>query len=140
MATSHLLSSINTHVLSITPSTTTNYFIENNNLQEQQILPSDVKNLIESSLTAIGLDHVDDNDFDKVASTEQNNNDLPIDDNIDKFEYTTTNNDTSSTSQITRPVNIPNSLSNDYFSHSLSTKSPFDTLNQLFDKTLESVC
>ncbi|CAF1330304.1 unnamed protein product [Rotaria sordida] len=151
LAASNLLSSINAHFHSIT-STPTNYFDEKKDFrqqqqQQEQILPTDVKNLIESSLTAIGLDHVDDNDFDKAATNEQNTNDLPIDDDMDSFERSktpATNNTsptnllTSSTNQITRPMNIPNSFSTDYFSHSSSIKSPFDTPSQLFEETLES--
>ncbi|CAF5131041.1 unnamed protein product, partial [Rotaria socialis] len=78
-------SSINAHFHSIT-STPTNYFDDKKDCQDQQVLPADVKNLIESSLTAIGLDHVDDNDFDKAATNEQNTNDLLIDDDMDSFE------------------------------------------------------
>ncbi|CAF4202110.1 unnamed protein product, partial [Rotaria sp. Silwood2] len=146
LAESNLLSSINAHFHSIT-STSTNYFDEKKDNQQQQILPADVKNLIESSLTAIGLDHVDDNDFDKAATNEQNTNDLLIDNDMDSFERSTTpvtNNTsptnllTSSTNQITRPMNIPNSFSNDYFSHSSSLKSPFNAPNQLFEEALES--
>jgi hypothetical protein len=134
LAASNLLSSINAHFYSITPPST-NYFDEKKDFQDQQILPTDVKNLIESSLTAIGLDNVDENDFIKVATNKLNTNDLIIDDDLDSFERSTTpaTNNISTTKQITRPVNIPNSFSNDYFSHSSST-------NQLFDETLESVC
>jgi hypothetical protein len=148
LAASNLLSSINAHVYSITPPST-NYFDEKKDFPDQQILPADVKNLIESSLTAIGLDHVDENDFDKAATNEQNNTDLLIDDDMDSFERSTTpatNHTspihllTSTTKQITRPMNIPNSFSNDYFSHSSSAKSPFDAPNQLFEETLGSVC
>jgi hypothetical protein len=148
LAATNLLSSINAHFHSITPAST-NYFDDNKkDFQDQQILPADVKNLIESSLTAIGLDNVDDNDFDKAATNEQNNTDLPIDDDMDSFERSTTpatNNTsptqllTSSTNQITRPVNIPTSFSNDYFSHSSSAKSPFDAPDQLFEETLGSI-
>ncbi|CAF4519218.1 unnamed protein product, partial [Rotaria magnacalcarata] len=146
LAASNLLSSINAHFHSIT-STPTNYFDDKKDCQDQQVLPADVKNLIESSLTAIGLDHVDDNDFDKAATNEQNTNDLLIDDNMDSFERSTTpaTNTTSPTNlltsemnQTTRPMNIPTSFSADYFSHSSSTKSPFNTPNQLFDETLGS--
>jgi hypothetical protein len=148
IAASNLLSSINAHFHSITPPST-NYFDEKKDFQDQQLLPTDVKNLIESSLTAIGLDNVNDNDFDKAATNAQNNTDVLIDDDMDSFERSTTpatNNTspthllTSTTKQITRPVNIPNSFSNDYFSHSPSAKSPFDAPNQLFDEPLESVC
>ncbi|CAF3606065.1 unnamed protein product [Rotaria socialis] len=146
LAASNLLSSINAHFHSIT-STPTNYFDDKKDCQDQQVLPADVKNLIESSLTAIGLDHVDDNDFDKAATNEQNTNDLLIDDDMDSFERSTTpatnttsptNLLTSATNETTRPMNIPNSFSTDYFSHSSSIKSPFNTPNQLFDETLGS--
>jgi hypothetical protein len=142
IAASNLLSSINAHFHSVTPSSSTNYFDDKKDYQDQQILPTDVKNLIESSLTAIGLDNVDDNDFIKAATNKQNTNDLFIDDDMDSFERSTTPATnttspihllTSTTKQITRPVNIPNTFSNDYFSHSSST-------NQLFDETLGSVC
>ncbi|CAF3778738.1 unnamed protein product, partial [Adineta steineri] len=149
LAASNLLSSINEHFYS-----TTNYFDEKKDFHDQHLLPPDVKNLIESSLTAIGLDNVDENDFDKAAAAatknERNNNtknNLFVDDGTDNFERSTTpaTSNTSpthvlkpSTNQITRPVNIPNSFSNDYFSHSSSVKSPFDGPNQLFDGTLES--
>jgi hypothetical protein len=149
LAATNLLSSINAHLHSITPPST-NYFDDHKkDFHDQQLLPADVKNLIESSLTAIGLENVDENDFDKAATNQPNNNDLLIDDDMDSFERSTTpatNNTsptqllTSSTNQITRPVNIPNSFSNDYFSHSSSAKSPFNAPNQLFDDTLESVC
>jgi len=141
IAASNLLSSINAHFYSVTP-TSTNYFDDKKDYQDHQILPTDVKNLIESSLTAIGLDNVDDNDFIKAATNKQNTNDLFIDDDMDSFERSTTPATnttspihllTSTTKQITRPVNIPNTFSNDYFSQSSST-------NQLFDETLGSVC
>jgi hypothetical protein len=146
IAASNLLSSINAHFHTITPPST-NYFDEKKDFQDPQLLPTDVKNLIESSLTAIGLDNVDDNDFDKAATNAQNTTDVLIDDEMDSFERSTTpatNNTspthllTSTTKQITRPMNIPNSFSNDYFSHSPSAKSPFDAPNQLFDEPLES--
>jgi hypothetical protein len=148
IAASNLLSSINAHFHSITPAST-NYFDEKKDFQDPQPLPADVKNLIESSLTAIGLDNVDDNDFYKAATNAQNTTDVLIDDDMDSFERSTTpatNNTspthllTSTTKQITRPMNIPNSFSNDYFSHSPSAKSPFDAPNQLFDEPVESVC
>jgi hypothetical protein len=141
LAASNLLSSINAHFHSVTPSST-NYFDEKKDFHDQHILPNDVKNLIESSLTAIGLDNVDENDLIKAATNQQNTNDLINDDDMESFERSTTpatNNAspihllTSTTKQITRPVNIPNTFSNDYFSHSSSA-------NQLFDETLESVC
>jgi hypothetical protein len=146
LAASNLLSSINEHYHSITEPST-NYFDEKKLFQDQQILPADVKNLIGSSLTAIGLDNVDENDFDKAATNEQTNENLFADNDRDSFERSTTpvTNNTSpislsSTKQITRPVNIPNSFSNEHFSHSSSAKSPFDTPNQLFQGTLGSVC
>ncbi len=147
LAASNLLSSINAHFHSISPPSS-NYFEERKDFQDQQSLPADVKNLIESSLTAIGLENVDDNDFDKAASSEQNANNLLIDDDMESFERSTTPATdqtspihllTSTTKQITRPMNIPNSFTNDYFSHSPTAKSPFDAPDQLFDKTLGSV-
>jgi len=139
IAASNLLSSINAHLYSITPPST-NYFEEKRDYLDSHLLPTDVKDLIESSLTAIGLDNVDDSDFDKAATSAQNNTDLSIDDDMDSFERSTTpaTSNTSPTKQITRPVNIPNSFPNDYFSPSSSAKSPFDTPNQLFDEPLES--
>jgi len=144
LAASNLLTSINEHFYSITPPST-NYLDEKKDFQEQQILPADVKNLIESSLTAIGLDNLDENDFDKAATNVQKNNNnshLMIDGDMESFERSTTPaiNHTSSTNRITRPVNIPHSFSNDYFSQSSSAKSPFEAPNQLFDRALESVC
>jgi len=125
-AASNLLSSIHAHFNSVT-TPTTNYF-------DDQTLPTDVKNLIGSSLTAMGLDDlVDEKDLDKATN------------DVDSFEQTTTpttNNTspTNSTSQhITRPMNIPNSFSTDYFSQSSSAKSPFDAPNQLFDESIQSV-
>lgn len=118
-AASNLLSSIHAHFNSVT-TPTNNYF-------DDQTLPTDVKNLIGSSLTAIGLD------------------DLVDEKDVDTFEQSTTptTNNTSpanSTSQrITRPMNIPNSFSTDYFSQSSSAKSPFDAPNQLFDESIQSV-
>ena len=141
IAASNLLSSINAHLHSITPPST-NYFEERRDYPDSHLLPTDVKNLIESSLTAIGLDNVDDNDFDKAATNAQNSTGLLIDDDMDSFERSTTpaTSNTSPAKQITRPVNIPNSFPNDYFSPSSSAKSPFDAPNQLFDEPLESVC
>ena len=146
IAASNLLSSINAHFHSITPPSN-NYFDEKKDFQDSLRLPTDVKNLIESSLTAIGLDNVDDNDFDKAATNAQTNTDVLIDDDMDSFERSrtpATNNTspthllTSTTKQITRPMNIPNPFPNDYFSP--SPKSPFDAPNQLFEEPLESVC
>lgn len=133
LAASNLLSSIDAHFHSINPSVT-NYFDERKDYQDQHLLPNDVKNLIESSLTAIGLDNVDENDFIKAATNERNSNDLTVDDDIENFERSTTSsssgtNNITTTKQITRPVNIPNSFGNDYFAN-----------NQLFDETLGSVC
>lgn len=148
IAASNLVSSINAHFYSMA-STPMNCFDDKKDSSEQQLLPTDVKNLIESSLTAIGLDHVDDNDFDKAATNAQITNELLGDEDIDTFERSTTpaTSNTSPTSlltpatnQTTRPMNIPNSFSTDYFSHSSSIKSPFDAPNQLFDEPLESVC
>lgn len=140
---SNLLSSINAHAHLI-PSSSNNYFDERKDFQDGRLLlPTDVKNLIESSLTAIGLDNVNDNDFDKAATNAQLNSDLVTDEDIDTFERSTTSisNRTLPTKQITRPVNIPHSFSHDYFPQSSSAaKSPFDTANQLFDEPLESVC
>lgn len=53
-----------------------------NNETEEQILEGEVKNLIGSSLTAIGLDQFDENDFDKASSN-------------------------GTSTAITRPMNIP---------------------------------
>ena len=149
-AASNLLSSINAHFHLLThPST--NDFDEKKDLRDQQILSSDVKNLIGSSLTAIGFGNVDDNDFDKASNTEATNDILMTDDQLDGFERSTTpgTNNTSPTHFIpssstlsnptTRPMNIPHSFSNERFSYSPSAKSPFDAPNQLFDDALESV-
>ena len=162
LAASNLLSSINAHMHSISPEqqiTTTDYltsfndnYIGKKKFHEHQSSPIDVKNLIGSSLTAIGLDKVNEDEFDKAATNQQNPGLLLIDDDIDSFERSTTpatNNtspthltrtsSSSSTNPMTRPVNIPNSFTNEHFSHSSSAKSPFDAPNQLFDGTLESV-
>ena len=142
-AASNLFASTNAHLHSIT-SSLSNYFDEKKHFQDSRLLlPTDVKNLIESSLTAIGLDNVNDNDFDKAATNAQLSSDLITDEDIDSFERSTTSisNQTLPTKQITRPVNIPHAFSHDYFSPSPSAaKSPFDTGNQLFDEPLESVC
>ena len=150
IAASNLLSSINAHFHSISPPSS-NDFEERRYTQDQSLLPTDVKNLIGSSLTAIGLDNVDDNDFDKAASNEQTDHGLLINDRMESFERSTTpaTNNTSPThfvprtlpltNQMTRPMNIPNSFSDEHFSYSSSAKSPFDAPNQLLDETLESV-
>jgi len=161
LAASNLLSSINAHMHSISPEqqvTTTSrpdYLTSFNDNYDHQSSPIDVKNLIGSSLTAIGLDNVNEDEFDKAATNEQNNELLLIDDDIESFERSTTpaTNNTSpthlttissssstTTNPMTRPVNIPHSFTNDHFSHSSSAKSPFDAPNQLYDGTLESVC
>lgn len=166
LAASNLLSSINAHIYSISPeqqvTTTTDYLTQFNDdynqrkkMHDQQVSNSDVKDLIGSSLTALGLDNVNEDEFDKAATNEQNSEVLLIDNDIDNFERSTTpaTNNTSPThlttvsssssstaNPMTRPMNIPNSFPNDRFSHSSSAKSPFDTPNQLFDQTLESVC
>ncbi|CAF0936260.1 unnamed protein product [Adineta ricciae] len=151
LAASNLLSSITAHMHSISPEQHLMPPTNINDTYNQQPLPNDVKNLIGSSLTAIGLDNVNEDEFDKAASNEQNNELLLIDNDIDSFERSTTpatNNtspthltaksSSSSSNQITRPVNIPHSFTHDHFSHSSSAKSPFDAPNQLFDGTLES--
>jgi hypothetical protein len=169
LAASNLLSSINAHMYSISPEqqvTTratpteylTNYndnYNERKKVHDQQASPIDVKNLIGSSLTALGLDNVNEDEFDKAATNEQNNELLLIDNDIESFERSTTpaTNNTSPThittvsssssstaNPMTRPMNIPNSFTNERFSHSSSAKSPFDAPNQLFERTLESVC
>jgi hypothetical protein len=164
LAASNLLSSINAHIHSISPEqqiTTTDYlssfndnYNEKRKLHDHQSSPIDVKNLIGSSLTAIGLDNVNEDEFDKAATNEQNNELLLIGDDIESFERSTTpaTNNTSpihsatiplassaSKNPMTRPVNIPNSFTNEHFSHSSSAKSPFDAPNQLFHGTLGSV-
>jgi hypothetical protein len=159
LAASNLLSSINAHIYSIAPeqqvTTTTDYFNENydekKKFHEHQTSPIDVKNLIGSSLTALGLDNVNEDDFDKAATNEPNNELLLIDNNIESFERSTTpatNNtspthvttiSSSSSTSMTRPVNIPNSFTNEHFSQSSSAKSPFDAPHQLFNQPLESV-
>ena len=140
-----MLLSINELFPTIATTPTANYFGEKKDAQEFHGLPSDVKNLIESSLTAIGLGNVDESDFDKAAT-----NTLGIkrssflDDDLDSFERSTTpatnNTSTGSANPMSRPMNIPNSFSNDYFSQSSSAKSPFDAPNHLFDGPIESVC
>ena len=161
LAASNLLSSINAHIHSISPEqqmTTPSTSFFSNQYDEKMNLssPIDVKNLIGSSLTAIGLDQVNEDEFDKAASNEQTNEFLLIDNDIESFERsttpatnntspthiattTTTTSSISSTNQMTRPVNIPNSFAHEQFSHSSSAKSPFEAPNQLFDSTLESV-
>ena len=135
---------------------TTNFNNENNLFNDRQTSPIDVKNLIGSSLTALGLDNVNEDEFDKAATTnEQNNNFLSIDDNIGSFERSTTpmtnntspthlttisSSSSSSTNPITRPVNIPHTFTNEHFSQSSLAKSPFDQPSQSFDESLESVC
>lgn len=170
LAASNLLSSINAHIHSISPeqqaTTNTNTapdYLTNFNdpygarkkVDDQHTSTSDVKDLIGSSLTALGLDNVNEDEFDKAATNEQNSELLLIDNDIESFERSTTpaTNNTSPThlttvsssssstaNPMTRPMNIPNSFTNDRFSHSSSAKSPFDTPNQLFEQTLESVC
>lgn len=162
LAASNLLSSINAHMHSISPEqqmTTSSSFFSNlsdertkSSSPDRLSSPIDVKNLIGSSLTAIGLDQVNEDEFDKAATNETTNELLLLDNGIESFERSTTpaTNNTSpthataissasSTNQITRPVNIPHSFPNEHFSHSSSAKSPFDAPNQLFDGTLESV-
>lgn len=124
-----------------------NYFDEKRDfLDSRHLLPIDVNNLIESSLTAIGLNNVNENDFNRAAAAAANSrfsSDLLADDDIDTFERSTSSTSTHipPTKQITRPMNIPHAFSHDYFSHSSSAaKSPFDHNNQLFDEPLESVC
>ncbi|CAF5157056.1 unnamed protein product, partial [Rotaria sp. Silwood1] len=103
LAASNLLSSINAHIYSISPeqqgtTSTTNYltnFNDNYNdktkkLHDHQSSPIDVKNLIGSSLTALGLDNVNEDEFDKAATNEQNNALLLTDDDIESFERSTT--------------------------------------------------
>jgi hypothetical protein len=165
LAASNLLSSINAHIYSISPeqqiTTPTDYLTnlndndnEKKKFHDHQSSPIDVKNLIGSSLTAIGLDNVNEDEFDKAATNEQNNELLLIDNDIENFERSTTpatnntspthlttiSSSSSTTNPMTRPVNIPNSFTNEHFSHSSSAKSPFDAPNQLFDQTLGSVC
>jgi hypothetical protein len=142
LATSNLVSSINAHLHSITVPSSREYD-EQKELNDQQTLSSDVKNLIGSSLTAIGFDTVDENDFDKPLSNETLGNDDPLE-NFERATTPATNNasptqliPTSST--ISRPMNIPHSFSSEYFSYSSSAKSPFDAANALFEETLGSV-
>jgi hypothetical protein len=163
LAATNLLSSINAHMHSISPeqqvTTSANvmsFFHESYDAKkttvEHPLLPIDVKNLIGSSLTAIGLDQVNEDEFDKAASSEPNSEFLLIDNDIDSFERSTTpatNNaspihvmtasSTSPTNPMTRPVNIPHPFTDEHFSHSSSAKSPFDTPNPLFDGALQSV-
>ncbi|CAF2494354.1 unnamed protein product [Rotaria sp. Silwood2] len=165
LATSNLLSSINAHIHSIAPeqqvtTSTTNYltsfndsYNEKKKLRDHQSSPIDVKNLIGSSLSALGLDNFNEDEFDKAATNEQNNALLLIDNDIESFERSTTpatsntspihlttvsSSSTTTINPMTRPVNIPHPFTNDHFSHSSSAKSPFDAPNQLFDGTLES--
>lgn len=165
IAASNLLSSINAHMHSISPeqqiTNTNDYFNQNfqekkrsSSEQQQQQLPIDVKNLIGSSLSALGLDNVNEDEFEKAATNEQNNELLLIDNDIENFERSTTpatnntspthlttiSSSSSVTNPMTRPVNIPTSFTNEHFSYSSSAKSPFDAPNQLFEQTLESVC
>lgn len=162
LAASNLLSSINAHMHTISPeqqvTNPNDYFNDNSGEKkksyEQQALPIDVKNLIGSSLTAIGLDNVNEDELDKAATNQQNNELLLIDNDIENFERSTTpatnntspthlttvSSSSSTTNPMTRPVNIPNSFTNEHFSYSSSAKSPFGAPNQLFEQTLESVC
>jgi hypothetical protein len=135
----------------------TNYndnYNDRKKVHDQQASPIDVKNLIGSSLTALGLDNVNEDEFDKAATNEQNNELLLIDNDIENFERSTTpatnntspthlttisSSSSSTTNPMTRPMNIPNSFTNERFSHSSSAKSPFEAPNQLFERTLESV-
>jgi hypothetical protein len=168
LAASNLLSSINAHMYSISPeqqvtitTTPTDYLTNYNDnyndrkkAHDQQASPIDVKNLIGSSLTALGLDNVNEDEFDKAATNEQNNELLLIDNDIENFERSTTpatnntspthlttisSSSSSTTNPMTRPMNIPNSFTSERFSHSSSAKSPFEAPNQLFERTLESV-
>ena len=151
-AASNLLSSINDHIHSMVPEQQVNalareYF--QSNYGNQLSSPIDVKNLIGSSLTAIGLDNVNEDEFDKAATNEATAEFLLLHSDVDNFERSATpaTNDTSpihtvttpSTTQITRPVNIPHSFDTDRFSHSSSAKSPFDAPNHLFAERIESV-
>ncbi|CAF1246505.1 unnamed protein product [Rotaria sordida] len=167
LAASNLLSSINAHMHSISPeqqvrspplpsnylTTFNDNYNDNKKLSDYRSSPIDVKNLIGSSLTALGLDNVNEDEFDKAATNQQNNSLLLIDDDIESFERSTTpatNNtspthlttisslSTTTTNPMTRPVNIPHSFTNEHFSQASSAKSPFDAPNQLFDGPLES--
>ena len=162
LAASNLLSTINAHMHSIEPeqqvtgtALPTDYFFapyEKKKVSETLSSPLDVKNLIGSSLTALGLDQVNEDEFDKAASNEATSEFLLIDNDAESFERSTTpaTNNTSPThipttssassmNPMTRPVNIPHSFTHEHFSHSSSAKSPFDAPNQLYDSTLESV-
>jgi hypothetical protein len=147
LASSNLLTPANTHMYS-------NSSDEKRKLSDYQASPIDVKNLIGSSLTALGLDNVNEDEFDKAATNEQNNELPVIDNDIDSFERSRTpatsntspthlptisSSSSPATNPITRPMNIPNSFTNQQFSHSSSAKSPFDAPNQLFNQPLESV-
>ncbi|CAF2150156.1 unnamed protein product [Rotaria magnacalcarata] len=167
LAASNLLSSLNAHmhllspeqqVTTAPPTTATSNFIRNFNdnynekqkFRDHQASPIDVKNLIGSSLTALGLDNFNADDFDKAATNEQNSAFLLIDNDIESFERSktpATNNTSpihaitmpsSATNPMTRPVNIPHSFTKERFSLSSSAKSPFDAPYQLFDGPLES--
>ena len=132
----------------LSPMTTANFLSSSNYFDEKRdfldprvLLPTDVKNLIESSLTAIGLENVNDKDFDRTGINRPFSSELVPDDDIDSFERSTTSTQILPTKQITRPMNIPHAFSHDYFSQSSSAvKSPFEHTNQLFDEPLESVC
>ena len=152
LVASDLLSSINDRIHSIAPeqhvtALEREYF--QSYYDDQLSSPIDVKNLIGSSLTAIGLHNVNEDEFDRVASNEAATEFLLLHDEIDSFERSATpaTSDTSpihavttpSTTQITRPVNIPHSFDTDRFSHSSSAKSPFDVPNHLFIERIESV-
>ena len=163
LAASNMLSSINAHMHSIEPeqqvtsaAAPSEYFFEpyqnKKNSSEALSSPLDVKNLIGSSLTALGLDQVNEDEFDKAASNEATSEFLLIDNDAESFERSTTpaTNNTSPThattissassvNPMTRPVNIPHSFTHEHFSQSSSAKSPFDAPNQLFDGTLGSV-
>lgn len=112
--------------------------------QDTNSMSADVKNLIGSSLTAIGFGHVDENDFDKPSSSGNNNDGLTIDESFERSTTPATDN-TSPTpylpgsTTLSRPMNIPHSFSGDHFSLSSSAKSPFDGPNVLFGDSLESV-
>ena len=165
LAASNLLSSINAHMHSISPdqpvsncSIASNVDYFSNSLQESKKnydrspSPIDVKNLIGSSLTAIGLDQVQDDEFDRAASSEPNNDFLSIDNELDNFERSATpatNNQspthasmissTTSKNTITRPVNIPQAFTQQHFQNPSSAKSPFDNPGKLFGNSLDSV-
>ena len=160
---STLTSSLNPHTYNLPqdrqPFTPTNNPSENSNeskkLFDYQTLPNDVKNLIGSSLSALGLDNMNEDEFDKAASNEQNTDFLLLDNDIESFERsttpatnhtspihsssTTTTTTATTVNPMTRPMNIPNSFTNQQFSHSSLAKSPFDAPNQLLDPTIGSV-